>query len=254
MCSTALRGTDGLNPQIDAVYIASKFPQHRNNQAMPEIFYQPIRRRAFLRTATLAAGAAVITWKQSPIFGAEFTTASSIHLALLSDTHIAADAEDENRGFKPTQNLQQVVSEVLESEPEAALLCGDGARLDGQVGDYEALKSLLAPLAARIPISMNLGNHDDRDNFLQVFQPAPSPEAKVQGKYVLIHEWPRLRFVLLDSLLYVNKTAGLLGVNQRNWLERYRLAGSMPHFVPAGSISPCAPSAETEAAMARRPP
>jgi hypothetical protein len=38
-------------------------------------------------------------------------------------------------------------------------------------------------------------------------------------------ERPAIRFLLLDSLLYVNKVPGLLGKAQRTWLDQY-LAGS----------------------------
>jgi hypothetical protein len=38
---------------------------------------------------------------------------------------------------------------------------------------------------------------------------------------VLVIEEASMRFIVLDSLLYVNKAAGLLGENQRWWLGEY---------------------------------
>jgi 3',5'-cyclic AMP phosphodiesterase CpdA len=66
-----------------------------------------------------------------------------------------------------------------------------------------------------------LGNHDDRDNFFKVFSNPSGIRQKVTGKHVLVIEYPSIRFVILDSLLYVNKAAGLLGKAQREWLARF---------------------------------
>ena len=139
----------------------------------------------------------------------------------LVNTHIPADRSNEYRGFRPWENLKRVIPEVLAVEPESALINGDAARLTGEVEDYQELKKLLEPIAAHCPVSIGLGNHDHRDNFQQVMQPATENKAAIEDKHVVVMEHPSVRIVQLDSLLYVDKVAGLLGQDQRAWLEQF---------------------------------
>lgn len=192
---------------------------------MPGIFHRPIGRRHFLTTSSkaLALGALASAWRHgTPAQGAE--AKSTLHVALLADTHVAADPKNEYRKFFPFDNLKTAASQVLEARPEAVFLDGDAARLSGELGDYEALKGLLTPLAGQCPIYIGLGNHDNRENFGKVFTPVEGSAQKVTGKHVLVFEHPFVRIIVLDSLLYVNQVAGLLGKAQRAWLDNY-LAG-----------------------------
>jgi 3',5'-cyclic-AMP phosphodiesterase len=186
---------------------------------MPEIYHKQ-NRRSFLKSSVQAAGllAAYGTGITSVLAGTPGAAPDETHLALLSDTHIAEDAQNLYRGFYPYKNLRSVVPKVLETRPDAVLINGDVARLTGEKGDYAQVKTLLEPVAQQRPVYMTLGNHDDRENIRAAFP--PGKEAKdVKNKHVLVIEQPATRFVLLDSLLYVNKTAGLLGNSQRSWLE-----------------------------------
>src|SRR5206468_5857710 len=54
-----------------------------------------------------------------------------------------------------------------------------------------------------------------------VFDHPSGNRQKVAGKHVLVIERPSMRLIVLDSLFYVNKAAGLLGKAQRDWLDRY---------------------------------
>ena len=119
------------------------------------------------------------------------------------------------------QNVQEVVKQGLESPAHAAILNGDAARLEGFRDDYVTLKKLLQPLAEKLPIHIGLGNHDDRGNFFKEFSQQPDSKELVQGKHVSLFSLGGTRFVVLDSLLYVNKVAGLLGKSQRDWLEKF---------------------------------
>src|SRR3954465_9011086 len=71
-------------------------------------------------------------------------------IALLSDTHIAADAEFSTRDVNMANNLRQALKEVgeLAPKPAALLLHGDAAYLKGELGDYETLSKLLKPALA----------------------------------------------------------------------------------------------------------
>ena len=184
---------------------------------MPVVF--TLNRRQFLARMSVTAGA--IAFAGTPAVLGENAPEDTVRLALLSDTHVAADPKSESRKFFPTENLESAVAQVVESRPDAALLNGDLARSTGEVEDYQAVKRLLAPLAAQIPVCLGLGNHDNRLNFFRVFGDTFPGTQKVTAKHVLVLERGGLRFIFLDSLLYVNQVAGLLGKTQREWLGQY---------------------------------
>ncbi|MHC4169895.1 MAG: metallophosphoesterase family protein [Planctomycetota bacterium] len=185
---------------------------------MAEIFHNSISRRSFIKTSLAAMGAIVTFGTDSGSAGNENPVS---RWALLSDTHIPADVEENYRGFYPYKNLQKVAAEIVSASPDAVAITGDLARLEGLPGDYENLKKLLSPVAKETPVFMGLGNHDDRRNFAKIFTKHPGQKQQVRGKHVLVAEKGPARLIVLDSLLYVNKVTGLLGKAQRQWLESY---------------------------------
>jgi 3',5'-cyclic-AMP phosphodiesterase len=185
---------------------------------MPGIFLKSCNRRTFLSASALGSVALGISGCRGP---QGHVSAGKLHVALLSDTHIPGDRKNGSRGFNPWENLQMIVPEVVEVRPRAVLLNGDAARLEGTMDDYRELRLALEPIAAIAPIYIGLGNHDDRANFNKTFPSAQVLRANVADKHVLVLDEPFLRILLLDSLLYTNKTAGLLGRKQRLWLAEY---------------------------------
>ncbi len=172
-------------------------------------------RRKFLVSSTAASIAVTFS---SISFGTSSNAARQI--ALLSDTHIPADAMNEYRGFFPVKNLKKAVEEILQSEASFALLCGDAARLEGKPDDYAQLKELLSPITSKMRMEIALGNHDDRANFLKVFEGDKS--SPLAGKkHVSVVDFGVQRWILLDSLMFVDKVPGLLGQEQRQWLDDY---------------------------------
>ncbi len=143
-----------------------------------------------------------------------------IKIALISDTHISEDINDQPRGFFPYKNLQKVISDVSRSDVQSAIITGDLARLEGKPGDYKKFKELIDPLATEIPITLLMGNHDRRDVFFKIFPETPGERQEVSNKFVNILEYPEMRFILLDSL---NDCPyhGFLGKSQRDWLNTY---------------------------------
>jgi 3',5'-cyclic AMP phosphodiesterase CpdA len=187
---------------------------------MAEIFYKSMNRRNFIKTGLAAVGTLVtINIGCSP--GLRKSEKKPARWAFLADTHIPADISNNYRGFYPYQNLQKVVPDIISTLPDGVVITGDLARLTGQLGDYANLKKLLNPIAEKRPVFMALGNHDNRDNFLKVFEKSPGEKQPVKNKLVTVIERPPVRLIILDSLLYVNKVPGLLGKAQRQWLQDY---------------------------------
>ena len=183
--------------------------------------YQKKSRRHFIKTLAGGAGA-VMVMGMLPSFAAPGRK-KGVRLNLLSDTHIPENKEEVYRGFYPYRNLLKGVEQIREYPADMAVITGDLARLEGKQGDYEALKGLLEPLNGEMPVAMALGNHDVRDHFLAVFPETPGERAAVSGRFVQVIEYPDLRLILLDSLIFTNDSPalGLLGKAQREWLDTY---------------------------------
>ncbi len=184
---------------------------------MPGIFDETINRKQFLTSALGVVGAATL----GQAVRAQTASSKSFRVAVLSDTHTPADKTNEYRGFLPQENLKEVVPQVLASNCECAILNGDAARLTGEIADYETLKSILKPVAEKMPIAIGLGNHDHRKNFHAVIGKTPKSNQGVAGKQTLVVDSEVVRIVVLDSLLYVNEPAGLVGKAQRAWLTEF---------------------------------
>ncbi len=183
---------------------------------MPILMHTAATRRSFLRTATLGGAALVLAGCRTS--APARVAGGGLRLALLSDTHIPADRAEAYRGFKPWENLKAAVPGVVASQPDGVVICGDAARLEGKPEDYRELKTLLEPVVAEAPVHVALGNHDDRAAFGKVL--APAGKSPVNGKHVTIIEHAAVRVILLDSLMFPNKTPGLLGQAQRDWLKQ----------------------------------
>jgi Icc protein len=187
---------------------------------MAEIFFKQMNRRRFIQTG-LAAFGALVTLNSGCGTGLMKKDKQVTHLALLADTHIPEDVENNYRGFYPYMNLEKTVPDIISASPDGVFIAGDLARLTGEPGDYANLKKLLSPLAEITPVFMALGNHDNRENFLKVFDETPGEKPEIKGKHVTIVEKAPIRLIMLDSLLYTNKVPGLLGKAQRQWLKNY---------------------------------
>jgi 3',5'-cyclic-AMP phosphodiesterase len=173
------------------------------------------------RTFLTLAGAAAASAAMSRAAWAQRTTPGALRLALLSDTHIPADASNEFRGFRPVDNLRAIAPQVAAAQVSGCLVCGDLARLIGTPEDYVALRDLLGPITGAMPVGLVLGNHDTRTNFLEAFLSSAGTAQDVRNKHVMVIERDGLRFVLLDSLLAPNVTPGQLGHAQRTWLGTF---------------------------------
>lgn len=177
-----------------------------------------MNRRQFLKT-TLGVAGGVATFGPRQLLGAD--TKNPVHLALLSDTHIAADPDNRYRGFYPYQNLREITGQLVSNPPDGLVVTGDLARLRGRSGDYKNLRELLTPVAAERPIHLATGNHDNRDNFLRAFAYTGGHDWLVGGKRIMTIKTGPVMLILLDSLLFVDLPWGQLGRAQRTWLKTY---------------------------------
>ena len=171
-----------------------------------------VDRRGFLKQTVAAA-----LWAFSKPLRAD----APFRVALLSDTHIAADPKDTFRGFFPHANLRKAVDQVSAGQFQMLLVNGDMARLLGKPDDYKAFTSFIDPLAEKIPLVATLGNHDDRKNARAALTRRAGETEPVQQKLVSTIDAGDLHFILLDSLLATNVTPGQLGKSQRTWLSEY---------------------------------
>jgi 3',5'-cyclic AMP phosphodiesterase CpdA len=187
---------------------------------MPVILGPTPNRRDFLRAVALSAGAALAGGCAH--FSAKRGRAQkAARWALLADTHVTLDAKEVHRGFNIDDNVKKVVAQIVEAAPEGAVIAGDIARLQGKPEDYRMVIQLMEPMISRMPVALVLGNHDHRDNFFKAFPKRAGQPAPIKNKHTFIIETADLRLLMLDSLLTVNETGGLLGKAQRQWLEKY---------------------------------
>ena len=202
------------------------------------IHYTSLHRRAFLQTS-LVAGASLLTFGQ--VLGDEKQQNVPEHVALLSDTHIDADATKVVRGSVMSANLQKVIADVLAQpqQPAQAFIDGDCAFNVGLPEDYRTLASLLAAFpAANIPLHMALGNHDDRTAFLKQFSSHKEETQAVEGKHVSLVETKHANWFLTDSLQKVNNVTGEIGAQQLDWLSSALKANSEKPAIVLGHHNP----------------
>jgi Icc protein len=185
---------------------------------MPSFLDLNSDRRHFLKTIGLGAASIALAPRA---FAQDDAAKKEFHVAWISDTHIPADPTEVFRKFNPVDNLKRIAPEVVAAKPDLVIHVGDGARLEGKVEDYKQLSDLMKPMMEAAPVCITLGNHDDRTNFGTVFKAVAGEKQKVTGKQVVVLEHEVARFVVLDSLLFTNKTTGLLGKAQRTWLSNY---------------------------------
>ncbi|QNN21824.1 hypothetical protein HED60_05900 [Planctomycetales bacterium ZRK34] len=179
------------------------------------IHLQPLTRRRFI-----AAAAASVPGLMSLRYLHAADRDPNL-FALLSDTHVPERPDIPARGVNMTENFQRVAAELVAhpQSPAAVLINGDCAYLKGLPADYANLAGLLDPLrAAGLPVHLNLGNHDHREQIIQSlakYRPADQP---VPGRRITVLQTERVNWFMLDTLDKVNVTPGLLGEPQIKWL------------------------------------
>jgi 3',5'-cyclic-AMP phosphodiesterase len=182
------------------------------------IYLPPISRREFVKRVALAgAGLALAPSAHAGLFG---KSRDKHTFALLSDTHIAANAAEISRGVNMTDHLLAVGSEIvaLPKKPAAVLVNGDLALTFGLSDDYATFGRLLDPIRTVGPVHLMLGNHDNRQNFWTAFPKEAGAQHPVANRQAAVFSAARANWYLLDSLDATNSTPGELGTAQLEWL------------------------------------
>jgi len=187
---------------------------------MPVILGPSRNRRDFLRMLGVTSGAVMLGGCARLPFGRGKAPAVT-RWALLADTHVSLNAKEMQRGRCIDDNFKLVVDQLVKAAPEYVAIAGDLARLEGKEGDYRMFRDLVEPLASRFPVAVCFGNHDHRENFRKTLTLKAGEDPKVKGRRVRVVDQAGLRFILLDSLLSERVTGGLLGKEQRAWLEKF---------------------------------
>ena len=164
-------------------------------------------------------------------------------VALLSDCHVGDWHSPKYQGVKFAECIARVLR--LDPLPGRMIIPGDLAYLWGRKEDYALSRKLLQPvLDAGIELTIGMGNHDRRENFLE-FWPEYADRSPVPGRIVSVVHGEHFDFILLDTLDQpeaTNKwiTPGVLEGVQREWLAETCRKAKRPFLVlahhPAGEL------------------
>jgi 3',5'-cyclic AMP phosphodiesterase CpdA len=114
-------------------------------------------------------------------------------IAQITDIHLGFDPD--NPAEFNRKRLDQVIRTISDMDRKPDLLFATGDLVDrGDTDSYRRLRRALA--AVPCPVWLCVGNHDVRENFLEVFPNMPVVDGFVQ--YVVDHG--PLRFIILDTL------------------------------------------------------
>ena len=122
--------------------------------------------------------------------------------AFISDMHVNGLRKEVPTHCYEENCLRKTVAKILALDPlPAHVVCfGDIAYHWGQPEDYALAASILKPLTdAGIRLTLGMGNHDRRGNFLEVW-PEYAKTSPVKGRIVSKVEMPHVDLLMLDTL------------------------------------------------------
>ena len=211
-----------------------------------------MNRRDFLRSAVAiaAAGAVGRTARAQGEPAAETPRSAPgaldpYSIGVISDIHTGMPWSRQQyrtgREYPWTPDMQKsLVGEILSlpNPPANVIGLGDVSLAFSEPGDYELAAEVLKPLEdAGIKVTLAMGNHDLRAEFLKFF-PGYDKTTKVPGRFVSVVETPHADFILLDSLKEPDKRGSYkalesceIGDAQRKWLEATLPELKKPTFV-----------------------
>ena len=164
-------------------------------------------------------------------------------VALVSDCHVGNWRSTPYQGEKFAECMARILA--LDPLPARMFIPGDLAYLWGRKEDYELSRRLLQPvLDAGIEITIGMGNHDRRENFLERW-PEYAGRSPVPGRIVSKVRGAHFDYIMADTLDQPAETdrwitPGALDDAQREWLKAECAAAKRPLLVmahhPAGEL------------------
>ena len=164
-------------------------------------------------------------------------------VAILSDCHVGNWNSPMYQGVKFAECIARVLA--LDPLPSKMFIAGDLAYLWGRKEDYELSRRLLQPvLDAGIEVTIGMGNHDRRENFLERW-PEYAERTPVSGRIVSKVRGMYFDYIMADTLDQPAETdrwitPGALDGVQREWLKAECAASKRPLLVlahhPAGEL------------------
>ena len=157
-------------------------------------------------------------------------------VAILSDCHVGNWNSPKYQGKKFAECVARILA--LDPLPAKMLIPGDLAYLWGRKEDYELSCTLLLPvLDAGIEVTIGMGNHDRRENFLERW-PEYADRSPVPGRIVSKVHGVYFDYIMADTLDQPEETdkwitPGTLDDAQREWLKA-ECAASNCHGAPSG--------------------
>ena len=165
-------------------------------------------------------------------------------IAILSDCHVGNWNSPKYQGAKFAECIARVLA--LDPLPAKMFIPGDLAYLWGRKEDYELSHRLLRPVVdAGIEITIGMGNHDRRENFLEHW-PEYADRSPLPGRIISKVRGVHFDYIMADTLDQPSATdkwitPGTLGDVQREWLKAECSAAKRPLLVmahhPAGEIA-----------------
>ena len=161
-------------------------------------------------------------------------------VAIIADTHVNGLPPERLPGrYHQAGYLRKTVEDILSLRPLPANVIGlgDYAYLWGMAEDYALVGEILAPLErAGIRVTLAMGDHDRRDNFLAQW-PRYAEESQVPGRIVTRVDTPHCLFLLLDTVnddpigFGEATRPSRIGDAQFEWLDAELKAASKPVIV-----------------------
>ena len=157
-------------------------------------------------------------------------------VAFLSDCHVGAWKAPGYQGIKFAECIARVLR--LDPLPARMIIPGDVAYLWGRKEDYELARRLLQPVYdAGIDVTIGMGNHDRRENFLERW-PEHTGRSPVKDRIVSVVNGKYFDYIMLDTLDQPVETdrwitPGKLEGEQREWLRESCARLARPFLVVA---------------------
>ena len=137
----------------------------------------------------------------------------------LSDLHLTSDPATRLHGFDPEAQLRRVLAHIehMPIAPAFCIISGDLVD-DGEPAAYARLRALLAPLRARLPVLLGLGNHDARPAFRRTLLDHATALMGEDAPCCFAQRFGDVHVLMLNSCV-AGAVWGLLGAAQFAWLD-----------------------------------